>query len=41
MRVVGYARTSTNVQDRAETIKIQLSEIEKYAEKNKYESRIK
>ena len=31
MKVIGYARTSTSNQDKAETIQIQITEIEKFA----------
>ncbi len=37
MKIVGYCRTSTSNQDKAGTIKLQIAEIERYANKNKYE----
>jgi site-specific DNA recombinase len=37
MKIIGYCRTSTSNQDKAGTIKLQVAEIESYADKNKYE----
>ena len=37
MKIVGYCRTSTSNQDKAGTIKLQIAEIESYADRNKYE----
>ena len=37
MKVIGYARTSTSAQDKAETIQIQITEIEKFAKTNNLE----